>query len=348
VAEIVGILSLLPNAASAHDQLMTSRSVAIVAFPGVQSLDVTGPLEVFASASRLLAHTRDIDDAYQVEVLGPEPGSLSTSSGLELVARGALGRRRRRIDTLVIAGGEGVRAAAERRRFVAAIRRQAERARRVASVCTGAFLLAEAGLLDGRRVTTHWRWCQALQERYPSLEVDPDPIYIRDEHIYTSAGVTAGMDLALALVEDDWGREVALSVARLLVLFLKRPGGQSQFSATLAVQHAHRDPLRRLQTWIVDNIDADLSVRELARRAGMSERNFARAFSREVGQTPARYVESARIEAARRHLEESSASVEEIAWACGFGSAETMRRAFVRRLRVSPADYRKRFEITIH
>jgi transcriptional regulator GlxA family with amidase domain len=214
-------------------------------------------------------------------------------------------------------------------------------------VCTGAFLLAEAGLLDGRRATTHWASCRELARRYPRVQVDPDPIFVRDGNVHTSAGVTAGMDLALALVEEDHGREVALGVARWLVLFLKRPGGQSQFSAQLSAQLAAREPIQELQAWVIENVDADLSVEALARRAGMSPRNFARVFTRETGVTPACFVETARVEAARRRLEQEGArGVEAIAAACGFGSAETMRRAFLRRVRVSPSDYRERFQVT--
>jgi transcriptional regulator GlxA family with amidase domain len=215
--------------------------------------------------------------------------------------------------------------------------------RRIGSVCSGAFILAEAGLLDGRRATTHWGWCKELAQRYPRVKVDPDPIFVRDGSIYTSAGVTAGMDLALALVEEDHGRELALRVARQLVLFLRRPGGQSQFSAQLAVQAADREPLRELQAWIADHLNQDLSVEALADRVAMSPRNFARVFSREVGVTPARFVEQARVEAARRRLEESAHGVDAIASQCGFGTAESMRRAFLRRLHVPPSAYRHRF-----
>jgi transcriptional regulator GlxA family with amidase domain len=255
----------------------------------------------------------------------------------------SLSRLRGAIDTLLVAGGRGVEAALRERALLSAIARLAPRARRLASVCTGTFLLAEAGLLDGRRVTTHWDACRDLARRYPALRVDPDPIFVRDGRVATSAGVTAGMDLALALVEEDWGRETALAVARRLVLFLKRPGGQSQFSAQLAAQGAERDALRDVQEFAVGNPDADLSVAALARRAAMSPRHFARVFAREVGTTPARFVERVRVEAARRRLEESAAGVEVIAESCGFGSAETMRRAFLRGLQVSPADYRSRF-----
>ena len=220
----------------------------------------------------------------------------------------------------------------------------AQRVRRLGSVCSGAFVLAEAGLLDGRRATTHWSVCDALAQRYPRVRVDPDPIFIRDGRIYTSAGVTAGMDLALALVEEDHGREIALHVARELVLFLRRPGGQSQFSAQLALQTTDHQPLRELQAWIAEHPSADLSVATLAARVAMSPRNFARVFVRELGLTPARFVEQIRVEAARRRLEESAHGVDLIASECGFGSAESMRRSFVRTLRVPPSAYRSRFQ----
>jgi transcriptional regulator GlxA family with amidase domain len=233
--------------------------------------------------------------------------------------------------------------------LIARLRRVAARPRRLGSVCTGAFLLAATGLLDGRRATTHWAFCEQLAAEHPRIEVDPDPIFVRDGNVYTSAGVTSGMDLALALVEEDHGRELALAVARWLVLFLKRPGGQSQFSAQLSAQLASRAPLQELQAWIVENVGEDLSVAALAARAGMSPRNFARVFTREVGVTPARFVETARVEAARRQLEENGGQgVDGVAFTCGFGSAETLRRAFLRTLRVSPRDYRSRFQATAH
>jgi transcriptional regulator GlxA family with amidase domain len=210
-------------------------------------------------------------------------------------------------------------------------------------VCTGAFLLAEAGLLDGRRATTHWSACDALARRYPAVAVDRDPIYVRDGDVWSSAGITAGMDLALAMVEDDLGHEVALQTARWLVLFVQRPGGQAQFSASLAAQRAERAPLRELQAWILDHVDGDLSVPALAARAHMSPRHFARAFAKEVGVTPAAYVETVRVERARQQLERGVASLEAVAHACGFGSAEVMRRAFHRRLGVAPSTYRERF-----
>jgi len=210
-------------------------------------------------------------------------------------------------------------------------------------VCTGAFLLVEAGLFGGRRATIYWVYCDRLAERYPDVEVDPEPIFVRDGDVYTSAGVTAGMDLALALVEEDRGRQSALDAARWLVMFVKRPGGQSQFSAQLSARPAEQRPLREVQEWIAGNLDADLTVSALARRANMSERSFARAFRRELGITPASYVTTVRLEAARIELESGAELVEGVARRTGFGTVETMRRAFNRRLGVSPADYRDRF-----
>lgn len=282
-------------------------------------------------------------DAYDVEVVSAHPGALETSSGLSFSPRRTLRSCRGPIDTLIVAGGTGVADAQRDERLVRWVRVAAGRSRRVASVCTGAFLLARAGLLDGRRATTHWAACDELARRHPQVAVEADPIFVRDGNVFTSAGVTAGMDLALALVEDDLGREVALQAARWLVLFVKRPGGQSQFSAQLSAQTAERPPLQALQAWISDHLDADLSVPELAARACMSERNFARAFRREVGQTPAAYVEAVRVERARQELETTDAPIDVIARRCGFGTPETLRRAFHRRLRVGPAAYRARF-----
>ncbi|HXG01789.1 MAG TPA: helix-turn-helix domain-containing protein, partial [Candidatus Binatia bacterium] len=213
----------------------------------------------------------------------------------------------------------------------------------VVGLCTASYLLAEAGLLDGRAATTHWMDCDELARRYPKVRVRRDPIYVRDGPVYTSAGATAGLDLVLALVEEDLGRRLALQVAQRMVFYLRRPGGQAQFSALLATQMAEREPLRELQAWILDHPGADLSVEALARRAAMSPRTFFRAFVRDVGTTPGRFVERVRVEAARRLLEETSRAVDDVAGACGFGSAETMRLAFRRTLGVSPGRYRRRF-----
>jgi transcriptional regulator GlxA family with amidase domain len=298
---------------------------------------------VFAGASRVLAERGLEDPGYRVRVAARGRVQLRCASGLTLVPDVSLDEAGGPIDTLIVAGGSGSRAAVGDAELLAGIRALARDARRVASVCTGAFLLAEAGLLDGRRVTTHWAACEALARRYPAVEVDADPIWVRDGDVYTSAGVTAGMDLALALVEEDLGRDVALTVARWLVLFLRRPGNQSQFSAQLAGQLAGRAALRELQAWIVEHPDAELTVEALAARVAMSPRHFARSFRREVGLTPGRYVERVRVETARRRLEDSTDPIEHVADACGFGTAETMRRSFIRALGVPPAEYRRRF-----
>jgi len=319
------------------------RRVVMAAYPDVQVLDVTGPLEVFALATRLLRESGREGAGYRLELSARQPGPLRCSSGLSLLVERPLSAVRGPIDTLLVPGGEGTAAALGDRALLRWLQGAATRARRVASVCSGAFLLAELGLLDGRRATTHWLGTARLAARHPAVQVEPDPIYVRDGRIWTSAGITAGMDLALALVAEDLGRELALAVARHLVFFLKRPGGQSQFSAQLAGQLAARAPLADVQGFVLEHPEADLSVAALARRAGMSPRNFARAFQRELGTTPARFVEQARVETARRRLEESDAGVDEIAEACGFGSAETMRRAFLRSLRVGPGAYRSRF-----
>jgi len=320
------------------------RRVVLVAFPDVQVLDVTGPLEVFANANRRLEALNDRrSPRYTVEIAAREAGPLRTTSGIELVASRALRDVRGPIDTLLVAGGDGTRAALRDRALVDFIRRAAGRARRVASICSGTFLLAEAGLLDGRRATTHWAACAELAERYPKIHVETDPIFVRDGKMWSSAGVCAGMDLALALAEQDHGRELALTVAQWMVLFLKRPGGQSQFSVGLAAQATEHERIRELQAWAQAHLASDLGIAKLAKRVAMSPRNFARVFAREVGETPARWVERARVEAARRALEESDDGVEAIASRCGFGTAETMRRAFLRQLRVGPSAYRARF-----
>ncbi|MGH3214163.1 MAG: GlxA family transcriptional regulator, partial [Trebonia sp.] len=307
------------------------RTVLIVLFDGVQSLDVTGPLEVFANAGA----------AYHVTTasLGGHP--VTASSGLRLMPAADLRELSGGRDLLLVPGGPGARQADPA--LVRWLAGHARKAERIASVCTGTFLLAAAGLLHGRRVTTHWAHCAELAARYPDLTIDPDPIFIKNGNVATSAGITAGIDLALALVEDDLGRDVALAVARELVVFLRRPGSQSQFSAQLSAQVADRAPLREVQQWIAEHPAADLSVDALADMASLSPRQFARAFAAEVGMPPGRYVDRARLEAARRRLEDTAGGVEETARACGYGTSEAMRRAFVRALGVSPAEYRRRF-----
>src|SRR6058998_2773201 len=283
-----------------------TRRVVFVAAPGTEILDLVGPLQVFARASEIFVRQNPgAPPIYSVEVVTTSPHrSLVANCGLRITAHKIFRELRGNIDTLLVAGGTAIENDQVGTEVIRSLKTIARRIRRIGSVCTGAMLLARAGLLDGRRATTHWNWCEVLIRRAPRARVDPDPIFIRDENVYTSAGVTAGMDLALALVEEDYGREVALRVARQLVMFLKRPGGQSQFSAQLALQLAEREPLRELQAYILEHPRADLSVESLARRVGMSPRNFARVFTREVGTTPARFTTSTRVETARRLLEE--------------------------------------------
>lgn len=321
------------------------RRVAMLAFEGCQILDVCGPLEVFGFADCWLRLSGQVEaPAYSLTVLGERAGPLATMSGLRIVADQAIDDiDEDGIDTLLVAGGLGVEQARKNPRLVDWVRRMAGRVRRLGSICTGAFLLAETGLLDGRRATTHWHWCQQLAEEFRHITVEPDRIAVRDGSVYSSGGVTAGIDLALSLVEEDWGREAAVMVGRWILVFPNRPGGQSQFSACLVNGASARKDFRELQTWIVRNPAADLGVEALALRMNMSPRNFARLFTKEVGLPPAKFVELARLETARNRLEQSALPVEVIAGQCGFGNPEHMRRTFQRTLKVSPQDYRTRF-----
>ena len=314
-----------------------SRRVEVLAYPGVQLLDVAGPLQVFATANDLAAGTLPSDPV----VVSNEPQGVTSSAGLTLATQ-ALSDPAAAADTLLVAGGYGVNTARTDRALVEWLRRKSAAARRTASVCSGAFLLAEAGLLDGRRVVTHWQRCAELARRHPAVRVEPDPIFIRDGAVWTSAGVTAGIDLALALVEDDLGRATALAVARQLVVFLKRPGGQSQYSTALALQ-ACDGAFEHLHAWVADHLADDLSTATLAQVAAMSERSFLRRYAKATGRTPARVVETLRVEAARRLLTETRTPLKRIAALCGFGSDETMRRAFARQIQTSPQAYRDGF-----
>jgi transcriptional regulator GlxA family with amidase domain len=319
-----------------------TRIVEIAAFPDAQLLDVTGPLQVFASANDWCRQS-GMTPAYAVQVVARETPVVS-SAGLALVAN-RLSRVDKPIDTLIVAGGGGVREAAKDRRLVRWLVERARRARRVASVCTGTFLLGAAGLLDGRRVATHWMECAQLAVEFPKAHVEADPIFVRDGALWTSAGVTAGIDLSLALVEDDIGHDAAMAIARDLVVFLKRPGGQAQFSTVLTLQHRDQK-FDRLHGWMAGHLADDLSVSALAKQVAMSERSFLRHYRASMAATPARTVEKMRVEAARQLLASSSSSIERIAERCGFGSDETMRRSFLRQISVTPQDYRARFAST--
>ena len=322
------------------------RRIAVIAFENAGILDMARPLSAFATVNEYIkTEYPEFPAAYDCEVLAMRAGPVNSSTGVALVAGRAYGRVRSHIDTLIMPGGpqEAVRRAKRNRDLIKAVRRLADRVRRLASVCTGTFVLAEAGLLNGCTVTTHWASCRTLAEEYPKTTVDPDRIFIRDGSVYTSAGVTAGIDLALAMIEEDLGRDWTLTIARSMVVYLKRPGGQSQYSAPLTAQIKDAEILKGLPSWIVSNLAEDLSVAVLAERVGMSQRNFARVFRREMRTTPAKFVEAARLDVARRRLEESTLPVETLARELGFGNGEHMRHAFQRQLRVSPDHYRQRF-----
>ncbi|MEV6688726.1 GlxA family transcriptional regulator [Streptomyces sp. NPDC051130] len=316
---------------------MSSRNVLVLLYDGVQSLDVTGPVEVFSGVGRFPDHA-----GYRIRTVSPGAAPVRTTSGLTLVPDGDLESARPGAGTTLLVPG-GRYTGDFDPRLTDWLRAHGGGAERVVSVCTGGLLLAEAGLLDGHRATTHWDSCERMARDYPAVTVDPDPIYVRDGRVATSAGVTAGIDLALALVEEDVGRDVALLIARHLVVFLRRPGNQAQFSAQLAAQTAQREPLRDVQQWITEHPGEDLGVEALAARAALSPRHFARAFQAETGVTPGRYVERVRVEHARRLLEEGGEGVAQIARASGYRTPEALRRAFLRTLGQPPSEYRRRF-----
>ncbi|MGD9998342.1 MAG: GlxA family transcriptional regulator [Ilumatobacteraceae bacterium] len=323
-----------------------SRRIVIIAFPGVQSLDVTGPFEVFAGANSALAatSTTDAPPPYSLELVSADGAPVESESGLSLGTR-PLPEPGAEVDTLLLPGGAGSRTARYDERLVGWIRATAPRARRIVTVCTGTFLAAEAGLADHRTTTTHWAYAGRLAREYPAVNVDPDPIYVHDGRLWSSAGVTAGIDLSLALVEDDLGTDVAQTVARWLVMFLRRPGGQTQFAAPVWMPRAERSAIRAVQSHIESHPEDDHSVSALAARATMSPRHFTRVFTAQVGEAPGQYVERVRVEAARRALEDSDDTLEVVARRCGFGSAETLRRTFGKRLGIPPNQYRRRFGI---
>lgn len=309
------------------------RTIVITGPPPVQILDVTGPLEVFSQVP-----------GYEI-VLGSPDGdnALHTSRGVSLSPAQSLYDLDGPIDTLLVAGGPGAESGQYDERFLGWVRKAAERSRRVASICTGAFPLAAAGLLDGKRVVTHWDFCDRLAREFPAVTVTPNPIYLRDGSVYTSAGITAGIDLTLALVEEDHGHKVALDVARRLVMFLVRPGGQAQYSHMLSHQAVTSKPLRELQVWMMENLRDNLTVERLAERMSMSARHFTRTCLRETKMNPGQFVDRMRVEAAQQMIDSSDLGLKEIADACGFQNADSMRRTFLRILGVTAGDYSRRF-----
>jgi transcriptional regulator GlxA family with amidase domain len=321
-----------------------ARTVAILALPGVQLLDVSGPLDVFAEAN-----VQARAEAYRLHVIGSRPGPIRSSSGVRLLPDAVIGdRMTEKLDTLLVAGCPNSAEVAPGTAVMDWLGKVAPTVRRYGSVCSGAFTLAAAGLLNGRRVTTHWAVAERLAQAFPAVTVDVDAIQVRDGRVRTAAGVTAGLDLALALVEEDLGRDVALRVAAQLVMFFKRPGGQLQFSRRGEAAPVGRSGLQEVQRWIAANPGLPHDIPSLAARMGLSTRHFARLFTHEVGITPAAWVEDARVTAARALLESGEVAPKQVASQCGFANADTLRRAFTRRVGVTPAEYRKRYSSPMH
>lgn len=334
----------MPSLEDAH-----FRRIGFLAYPDFQSLDLSGPYEAFHWADLMLGVLgRTKAPTYQLLVIAEAIGPIRTMSGLEIVATSSYRDIVDGLDTLVVLGGTGCESASEDRPLVEWVRSIAPKCRRIVSICSGAFILAAAGLLHRRRATTHWIYAERLAKAYPSIEVDASLIFVRDGNIYTSGGITAGIDLALALVEEDLGTEAMLGVARHLLVFPRRPGGQSQFRGhSSIIASPIRPNVSELQAWMLAHPEADLSIPALAKRMAMSERNFSRLFRSETGQTPAEFAERTRADAARYKLEQSSSPIESIATECGFGNAERMRRTFQRLFEICPADYRARFRSTL-
>lgn len=322
-----------------------SHLIDFVLFPNALGLDIMGPLEVFNTATEILRLRGDTDAGYRTRFVAAEKGPLRLSSGLEVVAQSRIGDGPA-ADTLLVPGGMGTYAAIENEEFIKRVRQRAEKAKRIVSVCSGAFVLAAAGLLDGKRATTHWRISDDLFREYPKVNVVPDAIFTQDGNVYTSAGVTAGIDLALALVEEDLGVSIAVEVSRLLVIYFRRPGTQSQFSAPLKSQEAAGERFANLHNWLLEHIDEPVSIESMADRVSMSLRNFSRVFKSNAGMTPGRYIETLRLDRARELLASGNDTLEAVAEASGFGREERLRRAFMRRYNVTPAQYRLHFSET--
>ncbi|MBS0168025.1 MAG: GlxA family transcriptional regulator [Nitrospira sp.] len=322
------------------------RTIALLGFDGVAALDITGPYEVFSLPS-FLAQDKAVPP-YRIVLLADQAGPVRSVSGLSMIADASWQNFHNKVDTLLVCGGPDMTALQRNQKLLSWLRIMARRTRRIGSICTGAFLLAEAGLLNNRRATTHWSEVERLAKEYQSTTVEPDAIYVKDGHVYTSAGITAGMDLALALVEEDLGRDIALAAARMLVLFLKRPGGQSQFSTQLQAQAVEGQRLADHLSWLADHHHKPMTVEDMASQAGMSPRTFARVFVTETGDTPALYLEKLRLEHAVRLLETTNTSLDITAQTCGFTGHEQLRRTFQRHKGITPQDYRQRFHTMGH
>lgn len=321
----------------AQGHCLLKRRIVVVVAPPVEELDLVGPVQVLGAANRLAGK-----NIYSIEIVTNADDLIVEGEGgvLSFLAQGRLQEVKGKIDSVLLVCGVGTRLVRDPA-LSAWMRSVSPAIRRLGAVCVGSFLLAEAGLLNGKRATTHWKFGRELAKRYPKVRVETDPIWVKDGNIYTSAGISAGIDLALAWVEEDCGGAVAQAVARELVLFLRRHGGQQQLSVSLASQASEMKSIQELRIWIADNLSRDLSVQSLAERVAMSVRNFERVFTREVGSAPSRYVAQLRVEAARRQLAQTEKNIDQIAVSCGFGSADLMRRAFIRTIGITPARYRK-------
>lgn len=332
----------------ARSNVQRARRIGFLIFPDFEIVDLSGPLDVFYYADRLLRTApRENEPGYESLVIAASRGVVRSKSGLDVTAPYGCADITDGLDTLIVVGGEAPLEACADETLIAWIKAISVRVRRVASICTGAFLLARAGLLDNRKVTTHWMFCEQLAANYPSLCVEPNRIFVRDGGVYTSGGITAGIDLALMLIEEDLGRDVPRMVAGMMVVFLRRPGGQMQFTPFLEGEATGRRGIADLKSWILAHSSENLTVERLADQVSMSPRNFARRFRAETGMTPARFVEYARVEAARCRLEQTRLPLQTIAEICGFATLDRMRRSFTRHLQVGPHEYRDRFQSTL-
>ncbi|KAF3998687.1 GlxA family transcriptional regulator [Glaciimonas immobilis] len=323
-----------------------THTVDIIIYPGFKALEAIGPLKVFDYTNSCLRQ-RQLAGGYQVAIASTKIGMIVSDTLMALEATKAISMLALPDLALIVGAPDIEKALKDSFEIVEWVTSAAPKMQRLAALCTGSFFLAEGGALDGRRATTHWRFSELLSKKYPAVKVDADAIFIREGNIWTSAGVTAGMDLALAIVEEDFGREIALEVARDLVIYLKRPGGQSQFSVHLSSQMTTHPTIRELQSWIMLHLGEDLSIPKLAARVAMSERNFARVFQRETAESPAEFIESARFEVARRMLEENESALKQIVLKTGFRTEEKMRRVFQKKIGVTPKVYRERFSTTL-